>query len=65
MIAYDYMNEEWMDDDDEDFKVPMTPDCDPEELRQKFATKEEFLNYYYYGITTTMGKKNEQHKRFD
>jgi len=46
MIAYDYMNEEWMDDDDEDFKVPMTPDGDPEELRQKFATKKEFFNYY-------------------
>jgi len=46
MIGYDYMNEEWMDDDDEDFKVPMTPDGDPEELRQKFATKEEFFTYY-------------------
>jgi len=59
MITYNPMSEAWMDDDDEDFKVSMTPEGDRAELQQKFATKEEFWAF------TTMGKKNEQHKRFD
>jgi len=46
MITYDYMAEEWIDDEDEEFKVPMTPEGDRAELQQKFTTKEEFLAYY-------------------
>jgi len=46
MIAYDYWPEEWVDEDDEDFKVSMAPEGDPAELQQQFATQEEFWVYY-------------------
>lgn len=49
MIRYNYMSERWEDDRDEKFLVNMTPEGDPEELKQEFQTQEEFYKWYYRG----------------
>ncbi len=62
MITYNPMSEAWMDDDDEDFKVSMTPEGDRAELQQQFATKEEFWAYYY---NNEQDNEVEKHKKDD
>ena len=44
MIYYDYMYEEWTDD--EDFHVAMSPEGGNEYLDMTFKTEEEFWKWY-------------------
>lgn len=46
MIYYDDMREAWVDSEDEDFLVTMTPEGCGEELDMTFETQEEFWRYY-------------------
>jgi len=46
MIVYDWMMEEWYDTENPDSKtVPMTPEGERKEMKQRFETWEEFYEW--------------------
>jgi hypothetical protein len=46
MIYYDHHNEQWLDSQNEAFKVTMTPDGDPAELEREFDDFEDWYHWY-------------------
>ncbi len=52
MIYYDWMGEGWVDEDDDNFFVDMTPEggIDDPKLNQEFDTREDFFAWYFDGF---------------
>jgi len=46
MIFYDHENEQWLDSQNEAFKVSMTPEGDPKELEREFYDFEDWYHWY-------------------